>query len=653
MRSPGMLLIAVCLWGFTPFAAGADYTPRDLLDRAKFKPTQPGVEYDTPTDPAAIDACKVETVYNAQKRPIGYALRDAQGKLLRKFIDTRGSNRPDQWSYYQDGFEVYRENDLDDNLTVDECRWMNAGGTRIGVVTKNRITSWKRISAEEASKVLIQALISRDSALLETVMATDQDLASLGIPKEEVERVAVQKAKRGEQVRALLADLKSAGFDEQTIWLGFNGPMPHLIPADSQADLKGDLTLYENASIFFGPPGGQNNAGKFGSLQVGEMIQVGETWKFVDLPRVVDPSKPIPALAQAGGIRAALFRAAAASPAENPDVAAAIKALADYDNQHAAALTSGDKTKLAQFYHDRIPLLNKLVELTTNPDEKLVYSRQIADSLAAAYQTGLFPKGAELLDKLAKQGGKIESYTQYRKLLAENALKAEEGGNPIAVQKDLYEKLEQFIHTYGKSDEAPEALFQFASLNEFNGDEEQARKYYGQLVRDFPNTESGKKAAGALRRLDLVGKSIDLKGTSPRGEAVDASDAKGRTLLIAFWATWAEPAKRELPELLKLYQKYRAKGFEIIAVDLDNDKAALEAFLRDNPLPWPEIFEPGGMDSRLANEYGIISLPTMFLVDPQGKVVNRNIRTAAELEKLLEKQGLDRSVNAAGLRRNR
>ena len=96
-------------------------------------------------------------------------------------------------------------------------------------------------------------------------------------------------------------------------------------------------------------------------------------------------------------------------------------------------------------------------------------------------------------------------------------------------------------------------------------------------------------------------------------------------------------ARADLPDLVKVYEKHKAEGFEVLGVALDNDRASLDDFLKSNPLPWSQIFETGGMESRLATEYGIISLPTMILVDPQGKVVNRNIRTAAELAKQLEK----------------
>ena len=127
-----------------------------------------------------------------QNRSIGYALRDGQGKMLRRFVATRGG-KMDQWSYFQDGFEVYREIDLDGDQALDEARWMNAGGMRVATVKKGKIVGWKQISAEEASKVfvqgLVQAMASGDASLLETVMATPDELAAAGLPRDVVDKV--------------------------------------------------------------------------------------------------------------------------------------------------------------------------------------------------------------------------------------------------------------------------------------------------------------------------------------------------------------------------------------------------------------------------------------------------------------------------------
>ena len=273
MTAAGILILA-------PNLASAQTAPESLL---KTTPHQLGVEFDNPTDQAVIDACKVEKVVDPDKRVIGYALRDGQGKLLRRYVDTNGTpthrkgeakavGHLDQWSYYQNGFEVYRENDTDEDGALDECRWMNSGGTRIGVIQNGKIVAWKRISAEEASKVLVQAIVSGDLGLLETVMATPEDLAAVGAPESLIEQVKTAKAKRAAAFEALTKGL--SGWTEKTAWQRFDGTMPHIIPAD--AGLKNDLALYENAFIFAGLLNGQGDPMKFAYLQSPEIIQSGD-----------------------------------------------------------------------------------------------------------------------------------------------------------------------------------------------------------------------------------------------------------------------------------------------------------------------------------------------------------------------------------------
>jgi thiol-disulfide isomerase/thioredoxin len=631
----------VTLLGLAQGVAGAQNMPsaKDILDVSPL--LKKWVEYDTPADAAAISACKVETVLNAQKRPIGYALRDGQGKLLRKFIDSDGKLAINQWSFYQDGFEVYREVDRNNDKSPDEGRWLNNGGTRVAVMAKGKITGWKRISAEEASKVLVQALVSRDLGLLETVLATPDELEKLGVPKGEVEQVAAAATKRVEQVNALIKGL--AGWNSQFAWSRLDGMMPHTIPADPDTGLAQDLVLYENTVIFAGPPSGQFPPG-VAFLQVPEMVKIGDVWKFVELPRAVPPDKPIVASGE-GGIRSWIFRAQLGggdAVAQSPELNAALKELANYDQNNANVLAGDDKKAIAQYHVGRVPLLNAVVKAAKGDDEPLTYKKQIIDSLVAAVQTGLYPNGIKVIDRMVAedrgQGGRLESYAAFRRIGADFALRNDEqGANLMANQKKWMADLKDFLDKYPKSDEAPDALPLLASAYEFYAEEDEARKYYHQLVQSFPATEQGKKAAGALRRLDLVGKSLDLKGTGLKNEEIDASQYQGKVLLVTFWATWAEPVKRDLPELSKIYQKHHPGGFEIIGVSLDSERAELDAFLKENPLPWPQIFEPGGMDSRLATEFGISSLPTMILVDAQGKVLNRSIRTAAELDRQLEK----------------
>jgi thiol-disulfide isomerase/thioredoxin len=637
MRSFRHSVTLLLVVGLTRFSVMAQPAPKDAPSPSallKLRPTLTGVEYDTPADQAAIDACKVESVLNSQKRPVGYALRDAQGKLLRRFVIAHGSQRLDQWSYFQDGFEVYREDDLDADRSLDECRWLNAGGTRIAVIEKGKIKGWKQISAEEASKVLVQALVAGDVALLETVMATTAELAAAGLPKDVVDRMAAAAAKRSEESAALQKQL--VGWNNQTVWNRFDGTFPHVIPAEPASGLEKDLTLYENAMVIPGTTGSQQNAAKLAFLQVPDIIQLGGTWKFIELPRAIDPEKPI--VAVVSGIRAMLFDRANNVGPRDEAMDAALKALADYDTKNASWLQAGEKEKIARYHVDRVPLLRAVVKATKSPEEQLTYNKQVVDNLIAALRTGLYPQGKKPLEAIVAEGGKLASYAAYGLIDADFAMKNEEpGANFVAHQKKWMADLGGFLTKFENADEAPSAWLHLANANEFNAEEDMARKQYGKLVANFAATDAGKKAAGALRRLDLEGKPLVITGTGLQNETVDSSKYRGKPVLVVFWASWASPVKQDLPELIKVYEKYHPRGLEIIGVDLDNDRAELDAFLKENRMAWPQIFEPGGMESRLSVDYGIILLPSMFLVDAEGKVVSRNLRSSAEVDRQLEK----------------
>ena len=606
-------------------------TPSALL---KLRPTIQGIEYDTPTDQAAINACKYEKVLNEQNRPIGHALRDGQGKLLRRFVAVRADHL-DQWSYYQDGFEVYREDDLNGDRSLDECRWLNSGGTRIAKVEKGKITAWKQISAEETSKVLVQALVSGDLALLDTVMATPAELAAAGVSKEIVAKIAEIGAKRPEQVSELRKKL--IGWTEQTIWNRFDGTFPHVIPADLTSGVEKDLTLYENAMVIPGTTAADQNPAKIAFLQIPDMIQLGMTWKFVELPRAIDPEKPI--VTVASGIRAMLFDRANNVEPRDEAVDAALKALADYDVKNAALLQTGQNDKIARYNVGRVPLLRGIVKASKNPDDQLNYNKQVVDSLVAALRTGLYAQGKKTIDALIADGGKLGSYAAYCLIDAEFAMENNAAGaNILANQKKWMADLDEFLKKFPNSDEVPLVLLHLANANEFSMEDKKAREQYGKLVDGFAATDAGKKAAGALRRLDLAGTPLVLKGTGLQSESIDTSQYHGKPVLIVFWASWAAQVKADLPDLTKLYDKYHSRGLQIVGVNLDNERTELDQFLQQNKLAWPQIFEGGGMDSRLSIDYGIISLPTIFLVDGQGKAVHvygRSIDVEKELEKLL------------------
>ena len=110
---------------------------------------------------------------------------------------------------------------------------------------------------------------------------------------------------------------------------------------------------------------------------------------------------------------------------------------------------------------------------------------------------------------------------------------------------------------------------------------------------------------------------------------------KGKPVLVHYWATWCEPCKVDIARIRELQEKYR-RDIVVVGIALDGDKASLQRFLLSKPLNWPQLYEPGGLDGRLAEELGVLTLPTMLLLDKEGVVVERNLMVT-DLEKSLEK----------------
>ena len=112
---------------------------------------------------------------------------------------------------------------------------------------------------------------------------------------------------------------------------------------------------------------------------------------------------------------------------------------------------------------------------------------------------------------------------------------------------------------------------------------------------------------------------------------------KDGPMIIDFWATWCEPCKTNMKTLQELYQAYHNKGFEILGVNLDSQTSKVNRYVRKSQIGWPQIHEPGGLESRPANELGIITVPSMILVDEKGRVISRDIQLA-ELETELRRR---------------
>jgi thiol-disulfide isomerase/thioredoxin len=271
--------------------------------------------------------------------------------------------------------------------------------------------------------------------------------------------------------------------------------------------------------------------------------------------------------------------------------------------------------------------------------DRAQWIRQFADAMSAAAQTGTYPAGVEKLkvmfEKLEKNpddAAVLLPYVKFRYLTADYGAKLQSKDTSFPkTQGEWLDNLEQFVKDYPKAADSAEALLQLGIAQEFAGQEDKAKKWYNELVSDFENTQSAVKARGALNRIDSVGRVIQLRGKTLDNKADDLAKYRGKYVLIHYWATWCEPCKTDFAQLKELYAKYGKSGFTLVGVNLDTNVADANEYLSKNRLPWSQLWEQGGLDSRLANEMGILTLPTMILVDDKGRVVNRNVHIT-ELE---------------------
>jgi peroxiredoxin len=166
-------------------------------------------------------------------------------------------------------------------------------------------------------------------------------------------------------------------------------------------------------------------------------------------------------------------------------------------------------------------------------------------------------------------------------------------------------------------------------------------KYGKRFVSEFQDKapEAAMEISEMLERtlrLTEGAKAPEFTQVSPEGTPVNLADFKGKYVLLDFWASWCGPCRKENPNVVKLYDKYKAQGFEILGISLDQNRERWLQAIQADKLTWKHTSDLKGWSNEVSKLYEISAIPKTFLIDPNGVIIARDLRGAALEGKLAE-----------------